>query len=248
VSDCPFNSCDGSGFIVDEETGIASDCQCRPQRINRVRSRSLSGTIPRRYRGVSFDRPPVTAIDRNVVNVVERFTQNINNAIEEGNGLWFMGPNGTGKTTLAMLVAKEALKRNRTVGIYSLPRLLAEIRETFERDTQRSYTDLISRLSSVELLQIDDVGAEKTSEWVLEQLYAIINTRYEEQRSIVITTNLDQEQLESQITARTVSRLIEMCGDPIVVDGPDRRIELSGFQTPSDEQSSDATAPLPGFE
>jgi DNA replication protein DnaC len=55
------------------------------------------------------------------------------------------------------------------------------------------------------------VGAEKTSEWVLEQLYAIVNARYEEERSIVITTNLERDNLGAQIGERTVSRLEEMC-------------------------------------
>ncbi len=99
----------------------------------------------------------------------------------------------------------------RTVAIYSLPRLLAEIRTTFEDDSERSYTDLLDRLGDVDLLHLDDVGAEKTSPWVLEQLYSIVNTRYEEQRSIVLTTNLDEEELAEQIGQRTVSRLEEMC-------------------------------------
>jgi len=63
----------------------------------------------------------------------------------------------------------------------------------------------------VDLLQIDDVGAEKTSPWVLEQLYAIVNARYEDERSVIITTNLEREDLAEQINERTVSRLEEMC-------------------------------------
>jgi DNA replication protein DnaC len=55
------------------------------------------------------------------------------------------------------------------------------------------------------------VGAEKTSDWVLEQLYAIVNARYEEERSVVITTNLERDALATQIHERTVSRLEEMC-------------------------------------
>ena len=59
---CPFDVCDGSGFVVDDATNTASDCRCRAQRVNRARARTLSGVIPRKYRGVSFDRPPVTEI------------------------------------------------------------------------------------------------------------------------------------------------------------------------------------------
>ena len=89
-----------------------------------------------------------------------------------------MGPTGTGKTTLAMLVAKAALRAGRSVAIYSLPRLLNEIRETHR--SERSHVDLLDRLTAVDLLHIDDVGAERTTDWVLEELYSIVNARYED--------------------------------------------------------------------
>ncbi len=178
---CPHDLCDGSGFVFDEATNTAYDCRCRRQRISRARSRSLSGVIPRRYRGVSFDRPPVTEIDPVVVRPVRRYVSEIDRNLEQGRGLWFLGDVGTGKTTLAMLVSKAALDAGHSVAIYSLPRLLAEIRTTFDDGAQRSYADLIDRLGAVDLLHLDDLGAERTSDWVLEQLYAIVNLRYEEQ-------------------------------------------------------------------
>lgn len=208
---CPFDVCDGSGFVVDDVTNDASDCRCRAQRVSRARSRSLSGVIPRRYRGVSFDRPPVTEIATPVVGAVRRYVSHIDEQLDAGRGLWFFGSVGTGKTTLAMLVSRHALEAGRSVAIYSLPRLLAEIRTTFDDDRGNSYTDLLDRLTEVDLLHIDDVGAEKTSPWVLEQLYAIVNARYEDERAIIVTTNLEREALAEQINERTVSRLEEMC-------------------------------------
>ncbi len=208
---CPLNVCDGTGFVVDEATNSASDCRCRAQRVSRARSRSLSGVIPRRYRGVSFDRPPVTEIAAPVTMAVRRYVGRIDEQLDAGRGLWFFGSVGTGKTTLAMLVARHAIEAGRSVAIYSLPRLLAQIRTTFDDDRGNSYVELLDRLTAVDLLQIDDVGAEKTSPWVLEQLYAIVNARYEDERSIVITTNLERDALAEQINERTVSRLEEMC-------------------------------------
>ncbi|MFL5819995.1 MAG: ATP-binding protein [Solirubrobacteraceae bacterium] len=223
---CPYDVCDGSGFVVDEETNTARPCRCRPQRIGRARARSLSAVIPRRFRGVSFERSPVVDMDPSIVRDVRRFVDDIDANLDQGRGLWFMGDVGTGKTTLAMLVSKSALDAGRSVAIYSLPRLLAEIRKTFEERSEHSYLGLLDRLTAVDLLHIDDLGAERTSEWVLEQLYAIINARYEDSRSLVVTTNLDHEQLRAQITPRTVSRLVEMCGDPLPLYGHDRRMEL----------------------
>ena len=208
---CPDGSCDGSGFLYDDDTRRARDCTCRPRRLARRKARKLAGVIPRRYQGVSFDRPPVTEIAPPVTAAVRRFANHIAEQLDAGRGLWFFGSVGTGKTTLAMLVSRHALEAGRSVAIYSLPRLLAEIRTTFDDDRGNSYTGLLDRLTAVDLLHIDDVGAEKTSPWVLEQLYAIVNARYEEERSVVITTNLERDALATQINERTVSRLEEMC-------------------------------------
>lgn len=208
---CVLHLCDGSGFVVDEASNTAHDCRCRAQRVSRARARSLSGVIPRRYRGVSFDRPPVTEIAAPVTAAVKRFVKRIDDNLDNGRGLWFFGSVGTGKTTLAMLVSSHALEAGRSVAIYSLPRLLAEIRTTYDDDRANSYTGLLDRLTGVDLLHIDDVGAEKTTPWVLEQLYAIVNARYEDERSMIITTNLERDALAEQINERTVSRLEEMC-------------------------------------
>jgi DNA replication protein DnaC len=135
----------------------------------------------------------------------------IDSNLDTGRGLWFYGSVGTGKTTLAMIVSRAALDAGRSVAIYSLPRLLAEIRATFESDSEGSYVDFLDRLAAVDLLHVDDVGAERTSDWVLEQLYAIVNARYEDERSVIITTNLERDELVEQIRERTVSRLEEMC-------------------------------------
>ena len=208
---CPYGLCDGTGFVVDEATRIAQPCRCRPQRIERHRALSLSAVIPRKYAGASFDRPPVTEMPAPQVQVVRRFVRDLDANLDGGRGLWFYGSVGTGKTTLAMLVSRAALDAGRSVAIYSLPRLLAEIRATFEADREGSYIDFLERLAAVDLLHLDDVGAEKTSPWVLEQLYAIVNARYEEERSVIITTNLERGELVEQIRERTVSRLEEMC-------------------------------------
>jgi DNA replication protein DnaC len=82
---------------------------------------------------------------------------------------------------------------------------------------------LFQQLVTVDLLHLDDLGAEKQTDWVLEQLYSLINERYEEERSIVVTTNLvDTAELEQQIGRRTVSRLTEMT-DQLPLFGADLR-------------------------
>ena len=162
-----------------------------------------------------------------MVREVRQYVRTIEEQLADGRGLWFTGDVGTGKTTLAMLISKAAMAADRTVAIYSLPRLLGLLRDTYQDDAQISLNGLIDRLGAVDLLHIDDVGAEQTSAWVLEQLYAIVNTRYEEGKAILLTTNLvtleGDDALRDQIGDRTVSRLYEICGDPKTMFGQDQR-------------------------
>lgn len=239
-SACPDGRCDGSGFLFDETSRTARPCSCRPGRIARRRAAALEGRIPKRYRGVSFDREPVLSIERlqpHLVRDVRRYVDTVAAQLDAGRGLWFAGGVGTGKTTLAMLISKAAMEADRTVAIYSLPRLLALLRDTYQDDAEYSLNDLIDRLAAVDLLHVDDVGAEQTSSWVLEQLYSIVNTRYEDGKAIVVTTNLitmeeHDRPLREQIGDRTVSRLWEMCGDPLFMDGADQRREIRYEPTP----------------
>jgi DNA replication protein DnaC len=224
---CPLGACDGSGWILGPED-VARECECRAPRLKRGRSKGVASVIPPRYRGVSLDRPPVSDMARDLttkaaVSDVRRFIGELDDQLDRGRGLWLFGDTGTGKTTLAMLISKAALDAGRSVAIYSLPKLLARIRQTYDAEPGGdSYLAFFERLTAVDLLHIDDLGAEKRSDWVLEQLYALINERYESERSVLITTNLPHDELEEQIGRRTVSRLSQMC-DEVPLFGDDRR-------------------------
>jgi DNA replication protein DnaC len=258
---CPLGLCDGSGFVVDEATNTAKDCRCRAGRIARKRAASLEGRIPKRYRGASFDRPPVLGMPEPVVSAVRSYVRNLDARLEEGRGMWLVGDVGTGKTTLAMIVSGAAIEAGHSVAVYSLPRLLNLIRD--EVGTENSLLDLLDRLSAVDLLHIDDLGAQHTTPWRLEQLYSIVDARYQAGRPIVATTNLMPGELSKQmgrqihttvteggegqsterrvvsndasevVGQRIVSRLIEMCGDPLPLYGEDKRRELPVMARPA---------------
>ncbi len=234
---CPLGICDGSGWILGPED-VARPCECRESRLRQGKVRGIASVIPRRYRGASFDRPPVSDMERDmgearlVVRAVRSFTEELETNLGAGRGMWLMGGTGTGKTTLGMLVAKTALAAGRSVAVYFTPKLLTQIRQTYQAtDSEDAYEAFFRRLTSVDLLYIDDLGSERHTDWVVEQLYALVNERYENQRSMLVTSNAEggvdegQRQLEDQIGSRTVSRLIEICGDPLPLFGPDRRLE-----------------------
>jgi DNA replication protein DnaC len=233
---CPLGVCDGSGWILGPED-VARECECRAPRLKRGRVRGIASAIPPRYRGVSFDRPPVSDMERDmasrhVVNAVREYVDALDENLAAGRGLWLMGSTGTGKTTLGMLIAKTALAAGRTAAVYFTPKLLTQIRQTYQAtDSEDAYEAFFKRLTSVDLLYIDDLGSERHTDWVVEQLYALVNERYENQRSVLVTSNAKADagaglqELEEQIGSRTVSRLVEICGDPLPLFGTDQRVE-----------------------
>ena len=223
---CIYDICDGSGFVYDEPTNTSSDCRCRAQTIARNRARDLSAIVPPRYLKHSFDRSPVKDIEpRFTVDAAARFANRIGENLDAGNGLFFIGPVGTGKTELAMQITMAALEAGRTAARFTAPRLFSRIRESFGDGT---YQSLFEGLVAVDLLHIDDLGAEQSTPWVLEELYSIVNTRYEEERSLIVTTNIydDPDELKTRLTERTLSRILHMC-DELKTEGHDHRLDFA---------------------
>jgi DNA replication protein DnaC len=251
---CPFDACDGSGFRIDEQTNTASDCACRVQRIANARARRLRDRVPRRYTDLSWDRHPLTQLARDPLNSgsvreVKRFCADITANLADGRGLWLMGHTGTGKTTLGYMVAATATSAHHSVLSFNAVALLNRIRATMDPDSRERAGDVIRTLAEVELLHVEDLRVARPTEWVLEQLYLIVNARYEEQRSIVFTSDIDSDadgplvpaprELAEHVGARTYSRLLEMCGDPVLIMGNDKRIDLdvAGGRTASTDRS-----------
>jgi DNA replication protein DnaC len=221
---CQFGACDGSGFVFDEEALVARDCRCRPARIAAARARSLEARIPARYRAISFEHSDVIDMERRFptqVRELRRFVREIDANLDAGRGLWLTGGFGTGKTALAMIVSRAAIDAGRSVAIYSCPRLLAMLRESID-EREGGVVEFLDQLTAVDLLHIDDLGAEHRTEWVLEQLYSIINARYQDERATLVTSNLGPEELGEQLGERIVSRL-EGCCELLPFYGADAR-------------------------
>ena len=234
---CPFNECDGDGWLVDDATRTATPCRCRAQRQAAIRTRSLTREIPERYRHIGPSSPEVEELAARApsqVRVARRFSETVSQRLDAGEGLGFHGSVGTGKTMLAFMITKAALDAGRTAAVFSFPRLLAAIRDSYRDDASDGYGAFLDRLVSVDLLQLDDLGAERPTEWAAEQIFLVIDGRYEAKRSVVYTTNLGlsggegegDETLADRIGWRTASRLSEMA-PPVPLFGSDQRISLA---------------------
>ena len=141
-------------------------------------------------------------------------------------GLMLIGPYGCGKTHLAAAILHRCAEDG-TPGMFVVaPDLLAQIRSSYRTGDGRA-DEIVDAAKNTPLLVLDDLGAEKASPWVQEQLYMLINHRYEHMLPTVITTNNDGQELEQELGRRTLSRLAEMTV-PIKIKAGDYRMKLAG--------------------
>ena len=139
-------------------------------------------------------------------------------------GLLFFGACGVGKTHLAASIANAQLGKTPVLFI-SCPEFLMELREGMNFGKKESHYHLLDISKKVQLLVIDDIGAEKTSDWVRETLFVLINYRYEQMLPTILTSNFTLNELEQSLGARITSRLIEMCRC-VSMSGEDWRIKI----------------------
>lgn len=138
---------------------------------------------------------------------------------DQGGFLW--GPVGTGKTHL-LYALYAGLRARRLPALFtSVPRLLLQIKRTF--DGSGDQTAMERAVVEAPVLCLDDIGVEKPTEWVLETLYLWIDTRYQAGRPVVLTSNWSPKDLKVRLNDRIVSRLVAQ-GTVLRVDGPDHRV------------------------
>jgi DNA replication protein DnaC len=154
-------------------------------------------------------------------------------------GLLFLGKPGLGKTHLAVATLKRVIRTTNARGLfYSTPELLALIRGTYNAATRSSEADVIRPVIEAELVVLDDLGAERPTDWVEETMNLIVNTRYNHRRLTIFTSNYPieapagshAEELKERVGFRLFSRLHEMC-EFLSLNGVDYR-ELGPDATP----------------
>ena len=132
----------------------------------------------------------------------EAFEAAVRYARDPKGWLFFHGNCGVGKTHLAVAIAHEVMRQDRTVLFAVVPDLLDHLRSTFDPATSVAYDQRFHDIRNAWLLVLDDLGTENTTPWAREKLYQIFNHRYNEQLPTVITSNQDFKRIEERVLSR----------------------------------------------
>src|SRR5712691_2967219 len=207
-------------------------CDCWREQVGQ--QRLADSNIPKRYLHCTLGNFTVynESLERALEcarRVPERFAE-ARTREQQGRGIFMEGPPGVGKTHLAVAVLKQVIVTFGARGLfYDTRDLLRVIRSTYDPSIRTTELEILRPVMQADLLVLDDLGAEKISEWVEETMNLIVNTRYNERRLTIFTSNYidipevdDPNSLLFRIGHRMRSRLHEMC-EFIVMDGADYR-------------------------
>jgi DNA replication protein DnaC len=229
---CPL--CDDTGWKPVEENGVRRVVRCECWREQVGQTRLADANIPKRYQHCTFANFRVynESLQR-ALEAAKLLTDRFPTASSReqlGSGLFLDGAPGVGKTHLAVAVLKAIVEKSAARALfYDTRDLLRVIRSTYDPSIRTTELEVLRPVMTVDLLVLDDLGAEKTSEWVEETMNLIVNTRYNERRVTIFTSNYldipddtDSNSLLFRIGHRMRSRLHEMC-DFLEMDGADYR-------------------------
>lgn len=212
--------CKDTGKIVDN--GMQKYCNCFTQRvinesykqynIQKLKTENF-GTFDTCYYSSKIDKEkygmaksPLQNIE-NIKKIAEIFIEKIDDS--EQKNILFVGNTGLGKTFIANCIANELIKSGKTVIYQTAPLLMDTIIEhKYNFDKKSSNKENYERLFNVDLLIIDDLGTETMSNNKFTELFNIINTRLLENKKIIISTNLNLQELYSVYDERVVSRIL----------------------------------------
>lgn len=208
-------------------------CACEAERIEAERElfrkeqlnaelhrlKSLSGMTRQQLSECRFDNFSITADNEKQLKICKKYADNFGTMLAKNQGLLFWGGMGTGKTFSAACIANALLDSVIPVAMTSLAKLLGTSKG-FDIDE-----DMISELNRSKLLIIDDLGAERNTDFALEKVYAVIDSRYRSGLPMILTTNLDLNEMQTCTDIRyqrIYERVLEVCY-PVKFEGKSLR-------------------------
>lgn len=209
--------------IRDEKERVEKQKQYEEKmaRIARLRNVSLMDEV---FFKATFKNFDITDDNRKIYNACAKYCRAFQQMLEDNQGLLFYGNVGTGKSFAAACIGNYVMSCLRPVVMTSFVKILQQFSSFKNGDEE----ELIDRLTEPDLLILDDLGAERNTDFALEKVYNVIDSRYRSRKPIILTTNLTLKEMKENTDiryARIYDRVFEMCY-PIKFEGSSsRRIE-----------------------
>lgn len=235
----PCDRCDGRGWIVvpDGGAGSAARCECRQEAAAIKRLEACQ--VPPRYRECTIEGFRTAQPDKIVAQqllqaktMAQRWVDSYLSLEQQGQprptGLIFVGPPGAGKTHLATAILQEVVKRHAASGLFvDFTSFIARVQATYDPGAEETTREVMDRPSTVDLLVLDELGAQKPTDHTMEKLYLVMNARYTRNLPTIFTTNyrldpdetqVDLTSLRARVAAPLIDRLFEMA-HPVSMGG-----------------------------
>jgi len=247
------SECSGTGWILSKVKGeaIAKRCKCYHEKKCQILVEQAN--IPKRYSDRTFINFEChNDSHHHALKISKKFVKNYP---VQDIGLLFQGPCGVGKTHLAVAIINELiLKKNVDCYFCDFRELIRKIQSTFNSDSSVSESDILTPIFQKDVLVMDELGAKRTSAWVEETVFYIINHRYNNKKLTIFTSNyIDREEEEEdtrdsffkktdftkqkddslidRIGVRLRSRIYEMC-KIVNISGDDyrKKVKQAGYR------------------
>lgn len=196
---------------ANEERKQQEEYREKMARIQRIRDASM---MESKYRDAKFSSYSIIDQNRKVFQIARKYSDNFGKMLTENQGIIFWGPVGTGKSFTAACIANELLSRQIPVVMTSFVKIL----QNLQTQDEAAY---ISTLNNASLLILDDLGTERNTDYALEKVYNVIDSRSRETKPMILTTNMtlnEMLEIEDIRYKRVYDRIFETCL-PVEVSG-----------------------------
>jgi DNA replication protein DnaC len=235
---CP--RCIGTGWYNTEETPpgypmavtMSHKCDCESALNHHRAEWAIKCRVPVKWRQGWQTFAPVTPAHKIVCDQAMEYSAGFHRG--KRTGMLFTGRAGSGKSHLAGMLTYGVTQGGFTALWYNVPELLKALRASFDDPSKPTEAEILAQCAAVDLLTLDDLGADRGTDYAIESLFSIINARVELEKATVFTTNLTSAEIEKTYTERIRSRIFRIVPFGSVVHMPlsDYNTSRAGRLTP----------------
>ena len=174
--------------------------------------------IPERFKDRTLDSYIArTTGQKKALAFSKEYAENFDQVMKEGRSAIFVGKPGTGKTHLAIGIALEIIKQQRSPVFVTVQRLIRRVKDSWHTKNETE-SEVVDAFASPDLLILDEVGVQFGSEFEKQMLFDVLNERYEKLKPSILLSNIPREQLSDYLGERVTDRLRENGGKMIGFD------------------------------